>query len=220
MSSDFENDDFDEFDNDYEYVPYHSDIIEAIAPIIKQYLADYYGERMGELEAEIYIEIEKALKDGFIFVEMIPEILFNNRSITHAEFDVALEAYSPSGKTFNWPRPEHWFDRDYSDDDNDDTFLEDSDPIDLTEEQRMAKKVVDHINNMQNEHAAFANFIKMGFDRLTLDVQAYLVKTTIFDLEILTEKGLEKLQECISLTIEDVLEKLYNVVEGDLRNKE
>lgn len=223
MSSDFDNDLDDEFDDDdYEYVPFYTMVQQEIGPKVKQYLTDYYGERMEKLEAETYLEIENIIKAGFLFADMIPDLLFNNRSITNEEFDVAIETYKRSDKTFNWPRPEYWFDRDFSDDDDDDDdrFLEDSDPIDLTEEQRKAKKVIELIDNMQDEHAAFANFMKKGFEILSADVQQYLVKTSIFDLEILTEKGFEEIQECIYYMISELLDSVYGVVQTDLENKE
>jgi hypothetical protein len=219
MSGDFDNDLIDEFDDDsYEYVPFYTMVQQAIYPKIKQYLSDYYGERMGELEAETFLELENTIKEGFIEADMIPDLLYNHRSISDEEFDAAIEAYSPSSKTFNWPRPEYWFDKDYSDDDED-TFLEDSDPIDLTEEQRLAKKAIDHINNFQEEHVAFANFVKMGFETLIQDVQQYLVKVGRFDLEILTQEGFEALQECIYYMISELLNDVYEVVETDLNNK-
>lgn len=222
MSSDFDNDLDDEFDDDdYEYVPFYSMVQQAIGPKVKEYLSDYYGERMANLEAETYLEIENTIKEGFLEADLIPDILYNNRSITNEEYDVAIENYSRSDKTFNWPRPEYWFDKDYiSDDEDEDSFLEDSDPIDLTEEQRLAKKTIEIIDNLQEEHAAFANFVKKGFEILSADVQQYLVKTSIFDLEILTEKGFEEIQECIYYMISELLDSVYGVVQTDLENKQ
>ena len=223
MGSDFDNNQFDEFDDDsYEYVPFYSELHQAIGPKVKQYLSDYYGERMAKLEAETYLEIEKTIKENFLVADMIPDLLYNHRSITRDEFDAAFETYSPSGKTFNWPRPEYWFDKDYSsdDEDDDDRFLEDSDPIDLTEEERKAKKIIEIADNMQNEHVAFANFIKNGFEILSQDVQRYLVKVASLDLEVLTEEGFEALQECIYYMIAELLNVVYEVVETDLINKQ
>lgn len=224
MSSDFNNDDLDDddddYDDDYEYVPFYTMVQQAIGPKVKQYLSDYYGERMEKLEAETYLEIENTIKEGFIIAEMIPEIFYKNRNITNEAFDIAIETYTRSDKIFNWPRPKYWFDRDFSSDDDDDRFLEDSDPIDLTEEQRWAKKTVELIDKMQDEEAAFANFVKKGFEILSLDMQQYLVKTSIFDLEVLTEKGFEEVQECIYYIISDLLDGVYRVVETDLENKQ
>src|SRR5690606_2029633 len=109
-------------------------------------------------------ELENTIKKGFIEADIIPDLLYNHRSISHEAFDAALETYIPTGKTFSWPRPEYWFDRNFTDEEEEeDTFLEDSDPIDLTEEQLKAKQLIEHIDKMQEEEANFADFVKRGF---------------------------------------------------------
>lgn len=221
MDSDFDPDSLDEFeDDDYEYISFFKSVRQFMEPHLKEFLSSYYGERMGQLESGTYIDLENAIKEGFFWADNIPDLLYNNRSISDEAFDAALDTYIPTGETFSWPRPKYWFDGNFTyDEEDEDTFLEDSDPIDLTEDQRRAKQIIEHVDNMQEDAASFADFVKKGFDTLSPKMQQYLEKVGPIDLHYLTAEGFEKVQENIFFVISDLLETMYGIVESDLESK-
>lgn len=216
----YDDADFDD-DDDFELGTFGLIMYEAIGPKVKQYLSDHYGDHMLELEAETYVKIEEVIKDGFYFGAVdIPELFYHNRSISNEAFDDLFETYKRTGKTFTWPRPKYWFDRDFNnDDDDDDSYLEDSDPIDLNEQEQMAKKAIEAADNFLNDYAAFANFTKKGYDILSKDVQDFLAYRAPLDLEILTEEGFKQVEESIFWMITELLSDLFGLVNYDLENK-
>ena len=223
LEDDFD-DDFDEYidEDGYEYYSFTAEAHEAMAPKIKQFLSDYYGDKMAELEAETYLDIEEIIKEAFEYdADMIPDLLYEHRGIPNDEFDAAMEAYVRTDKTFDWPRPEYWFDRAFGDEEEDEieTYLKESDPMDLTEEEILARNVIEAADNMIDGHASFADFTKKGFEILSKHMQQHMIDVAIFDLEVLTEKGFEELQDDIFWLITEMLDKLHGTIEADLSEK-
>lgn len=207
-------------DEDFDYQPFYILMMEAIGPKVKQYLYHHFGNSMTQLEAETYLEIEKTIKAGFMEADMIPDLLYQNRSITDsATFETALQAYVRKAKTFNWPEPTYWFDKEFVGDDQEDSYLEDSDPEDLNASERKDRGLLASCDTLLDEHATFANFTKNGFEILNNNAHQYLEDVASFDLEILTEEGFKKLQECIFYLLTELLNEVYGVVQYDLRNK-
>ena len=114
MNSDFEPEEDDDFDPAFDgsfFMDFEADAYSIIAPIIKGFLATYYGDAMAELESETYLDIEAIIKDSFMYeVSLLPDLLYAHRSITDNEtFETALNSYVRSSDTvITWPRPECW----------------------------------------------------------------------------------------------------------------
>jgi|GEM_PF-1531100 len=223
---DFEDDDYD--DDDYEFVSFGTEMGQDLSANVKQFLADYYGDKMAELDSETYVDIEEIIKEAFYYeCDGIPDLLYNNRTITHQEFDEFYENYKYTPKSFEWPaRKEEWFDRTFGEDDEEDehkdfeTYLKESDPIDLNEQEQAIKNIIDAADNMLDWHSGFADFTKKGYDKLSPEIQQYMDKRIALDLEVLTAEGFVKLQETIFWLITEMLDKLYGTIEADLRGDE
>ncbi|MEZ4802851.1 MAG: hypothetical protein R2797_08755 [Gelidibacter sp.] len=231
---DFDDDDYDDYEewetdeNDFKLGEFGVMMGMNLGSNVKEYLAEYYGEDvMANLEPETYLEIEKIIKDYFYYECMdIPDILYNNRSITHEELEAYEEAYVYTPKSFDWPkRTGEWFERDFSeyndDDENEDleTYLKESDPIDLTEDEKKIRKVIEAADNLIDGHAAFADFTKRGYQKLSVEFLQYLDKRLALDLEVTTEEGFKKIEETVYFLITEMLNELYGAVNYDLKNK-
>jgi hypothetical protein len=192
---------------------------DALAPVIKQFLSAYYGEPFYNLNAETYLEIEKTIRADFIFASEIPDILWRYRTITDPdEFDNALANFIPPKTSFVWPMNEHWFDRDYSneEDDDEDDFLEDSDPVDLSDTEIRAKKIINLADEITSNTQRFAHFMKSGYDITIKAAQLFLERNASFDLSILSPEGFEKLQNELDMLVETILEDLEALINGEL----
>ena len=208
-----------EFDN-YEYEDdkcFDELMRESLSPKVKKFLNEYYGERFYELDAETYREIDKTIKADFKFADEIPNILFRYRTITdEEEFDKALDNFVPSGKPIVWKKNKNWFDSDFNEEDDEDTFLEDSDPVDLTEEQRKAKELIEHIDDMLDFTKGFAHFMRSGHDAIMKESHLFMQNCASFDLSILSPEGFEELQSQLDLLVETLLEDLHGLIDTDL----
>lgn len=236
LNNNFEEDDFDDDDfDDDEYYDDDDDIYglgnfgkeveKTLGTNVKQFLAEYYGEEvMANLESETYLEIENIIKEAFYYgFNDVPDVLYLNRSIPHEDFDAAMDAYVYTPKSFDWPkRTDEWFERDFGNDEEDDieTYLKESDPIDLTEQEIAVKNALDAADNFIDGHAAFADFTKRGYQKLSVDIQNYLNERIAFDLEMVTEEGFKQLEETIYWLITEMLNELFGAVNHDLKNKQ
>jgi hypothetical protein len=211
-----------DFEEDEEYEEEGSviDILyEALSPKIKQFLREYYGKQLYNLQPETYLEINKTIREGFIFASEIPDILYRNRTISDPEaFDNALAKYILPKMTIVWPRHEYWFDHEFGTDDYDDedTFLEDSRPIDLTEDEIKAKNIITLANEITDHTQRMAHFVKTGYEIILKEAQLFLERRAIFDLAILSPEGFDKLHDQLTLLIETILEELQALIDGDL----
>jgi hypothetical protein len=211
-----------EFEEDEEYedeVPFKDLMHDALSSKIKQFITEYFGEQLYNLEPETYLEIEKTIREDFIFASEIPDILYRYRTITDPdEFDKALAKFIPPKTSFVWQKHKNWFDRDFSNDkdDDEDTFLEDSDPIDLTEDEIRAKKIINLENEISNNTKGFAHFMKSGYDITMKEAQLFLARSASFDLSVLSPEGFDTLHNQLDLLIETLLENLEALINGKL----
>ena len=217
----------DQFEDHEDNEMFFEDLMrEALSPKIKQFLNDYFGERIYNLKSETYLQIEKTIREDFILAAQIPEVLYLHRTIKDPdEFDEALANFVPSQTFIIWPENKHWFDQDFSDDDDnddddDDTFLEDSSPSDLTPEQLMAKEIINIADEIANESRNMAHFMKSGYEIIIKQAQIFLEENALFDLAILSPEGFEELDEEMNLLIETILENLEAIFYGDLHSDE
>lgn len=204
-----------ELDEEFEdEISFSERLYKAISPKIKQFLVNYYGNNFLNLQPETYLEIEKIIKDDIHYLaDDIPGVLYRYRTITDDDkFDEAIDSFVPDNKPINWSVSKNWFDRDFSNNEDDDTFLEDSDPIDLTDDQKRAKKIINLVDEMTNDTQNFAHFMKSGYEIAVKEVQLFLVNNASFDLFILSSEGFTELQNDIDLLISTLLEDLYSLM--------
>lgn len=167
---------------------------QSMAPIIKKFLVDYFGARMYNLEAETYREIDEIIKDAFIFGEDIPLHLNTHRTIK--DEDLREEAYANFNHVdakFVWQKIRQWCDREYANDD-DDKFQEGIFESELTEEQKIAKELIEGVDKMINFPIGFSAFIKQGCELIIPIMQKFMEDTVSFDLSILSPEGYELVQ--------------------------
>jgi len=204
-----------ELDDEFEdEISFSEQLYTAISPKIKQFLVEYYGDNFYNLKPETYLEIETLIEDDILlFASEIPDILYRNRTITDEDkFDEALDNFVPDNIPINWPVIENWFDRDFKEEEEEDTFLEDSNPIDLTEDQKKAKEIVELANEMTENTQSFAHFMKSGYEIVIKEVQLFLKNNASFDLSILSPDGFIALQTHLDLLVSTLLEDLNTLL--------
>jgi hypothetical protein len=206
----------DEPENEEQYEvskPFHQMMYEAIAPKIKQFLSDYFGERFYVLNPETYLQIEESIKDNFIFAAEIPDILYRHRTITDDDqFEEALAKFVPPKTAIAWQKSKNWFDQDFGTGEDEDSFLEDSHNIDLTEEQQIAKKIVETVDDMIEHTRNFAHFMKSGYEITMKEAQSFMERYASFDLAILSAEGFEELNNHMGFMVEQQLEDLEAMI--------
>lgn len=191
-------------------------LYDAISPKVKKFLFDFYGDQFLNLEPETFIEIDVLIKKSLYSCgEEIPDILFRNRKIWNIhEFDQALENFVPDNKPINWPKADCWFNRAFLYEDNDDydNYLEESDPIDLNENEIRAKEIINVADELIENTRNFAYFTKSGYEILNQEIQLFLEKTASFDLSILSIEGFKTLQNRIYFEMDHLLDDLYSLM--------
>ncbi len=206
---------------DFEYSkPFHQLMQEAVSPKINQFLIDYFGEAFFNLNPETYRLIEKTIKENFIFTIEIPGILYRYRTITDTDqFDETLAKFVPPKTGVIWQKHQNWFDRDFKEDDDDNdenTFLEDSQADDLNKEQQKAKEIIHTANNIIEHTNNFGYFMKMGYDLTIKEMQLFLESNASFDLSILSAEGFGELYDLMNFTVEKLFEDLEALINKEL----
>ncbi len=206
-----------EFDDDDEFETMQSfdeELYEAISPKVKQFLAEYYGDQLLELPSETYREIESIIKRRlYDYGDAIPDILFRNRTIEDMdEFEQALEKFIPENKPIDWPVAKYWFDKDFSVQEEWDTFLEDTYPINLSKEEVWEMGITKSTNEFFKDTQKFAHFTKTGYELINQAVHQFLEKRASFDLAVLSAAGFESLESHSYLHLETLLEDLFSVM--------
>lgn len=197
-------------ENDEEY-PLKKEFYSTISSAIKQYLSEYYGEKLLNLEPETYSYIETILKEGIDLYNhnLIESIAIHITIKDYDEFYKAMDNYVPDNRAVNWPVLENWFDWNYKELEDDEPFLEDVDEFELTENQRKAKDIVETADNLLYDAQCFNYFVRTGFKRVNSVVHSFLEENISFELSILSEEGFTELQKEIDNMICPVLEELY-----------
>ncbi len=199
-------------DESFEYAAY-----QKIAPAAKTFLSAYLGEKLLHLEPEAYSEIEKAIKRNIYYqADSLPDILYNHCTIKDSEeWDKAFDNFINDKLPISWHNTEHWFDRDFCFDSNDeeDTFLENAYDFELNEEQKKAKKVVDVADSILNNTQNLTTFMRSGFPVFNAATRQFLIDTCIFDLKYLSTEGFIELQKQIDTMNEMILEDLHAIIQ-------
>lgn len=200
-----------EDDESNEWVYYGTQMHQELAPIVKKFLVDYFGERTYNLEAEAYREIDEIIRTGFAFGDDIPDDLRRHRTIKDEDlWEEAYNNFRRKDAKINWVRKPQWYDKVYVNDD-DDEFLEDIPESELTEEQKIAQKVVECADDIIDFQIGFSAYMKQGCDLLIPAMQKFIEDNASFDLTILSPEGYEKVQNDLDLIADFILDRLYMI---------
>ncbi len=185
----------DELEDNDKIIASGTEVYNALAPCVKKFLTDYFGERLYTLESETYREVEEIIRrDLEINTDGIPDHLYRNRTKTdHLPYYKLINNFNENIAPIKWPEESHWYDRQIPMND-DDKSLEDIPESELTENQKLAKLIIDSVDRIQIIHNRFANFMKQGCAVFIPALQSFLVETSSFDLSILTHEGLRFMQ--------------------------
>jgi hypothetical protein len=179
---------------------------QAMAPTIKKFLVDYFGARMYNLEAETYREIDEIIKDAFIFGCDIVNHLHIYRTIKDEHlWEEAFNNFKRKDAKFNWQKMPQWCDREYANDD-DDKFQEGIFESELTEEQKIAKELVEGVDKMISFQNGFSDFMKQGCELIISGMQKFIEENASFDLTFLSPDGYEQVQE----DLEEIAASLFD----------
>ncbi len=196
----------------FEYAAY-----QKIAPAIKTFLSSYLGEKLLHLEPKAYSYIESAIKRNIYYqANLLPDILYNHCTIKDSdEWDKAFDNFINNKLPIPWHDTKQWFDRDFcfdSNDEEEETFLENAYDFELNEEQKKAKKAVDVADSILNNTQNRTIFMRAGFPVLNAATRQFLIDTSIFDLKILSDDGFIELQKQIDMMNEMILEDLHAII--------
>ena len=198
---------------------FYYEVYQALNPVIKTFLSSYFGERLFHLEPEAYSDVEAAIKKNIHYnADFLPDILYNHCTIKDSEeWDKALENFKNDNLPIPWHDSEHWFDRDFGsdtdDDEDDDTFLEDAYDFELKEDQQRAKKVVEAADSILNNTQDFALFMRAGYKKINAATRQFLIDNCIFDLKYLSAQGFIELQKQVDKMNEMILEDLFAIIQ-------
>ena len=201
-------------DEEYEECVYYGvEMHQVMAPIVKKFLVDYFGELMYNLESETYREIDKIINDAYLFGDDIPADLRKHRTIKDEDlWEEASNNFNRKDAKFAWQRKPQWYDKVYAND-NDEEFLEDIPESELTKEQKIAKKVFECADNIIDFHIGFSAFMKQGCDLLIPAMQKYMENTISFELSILSPEGYELVQNDLEGIAANLFDPLYMILQ-------
>jgi len=193
----------------FEYETY-----QVLAPVIKTFLSAYFGERLLHLEPEAYSEIETAIKKNIYYnANSIPDILYNHCTIkNYDDWDKAFDNFKNDKLPVPWHDTQHWFERDFGADDDEDTFLENAYDFELTENQQKAKNIVEAADSIINNTQNLALFMRAGYQVLNAATRQFLNDFAIFDLKYLSDDGFIDLQKQMDMMNEMLLEDLSAII--------
>lgn len=204
MEDDFESEEMEDEDSP----SFGEGLYHQIAAPIKQFLTNYFGDRLNDAPAQTFRDIEDQLKtDIILYATMIPEHLYHYRSITdYDEWDKACDAFVwDKNAVYPWPVLEKW----YNLPDN-----EEDEPMDEDEYEDLpadAKRVIDAADKLLDHHANFKGFMQPCCEVIIKETQKNLAISAAFDLSILSAEGYIALQQTINMLAEVVAENLHAI---------
>ena len=94
--------------------------------------------------------------------------------------------------------------------------MEDIPESELTEDQKLAKEVVETADNILRFHYEFGTFMKNGCHVLVPAMQTYIQEVASFDLYILSPEGFILLKRRLEMMAEITFEHLYDLLRESL----
>lgn len=200
----------DDFEDDGEEILFFHDYLYLyLAPHIKQFLLNYFGDALTNAEAETFRNIEEVIKDGITSNgDMIAHYFYIHRPIKDIDkWDDAVDAYvHDPAIPFNWPVPEEkWYNR-YAKEEEEE---EEEEEVELPEE---AQKIVDLVDDMQSNTKKMATFIDACCEVIVTKTKVYLETGSAYNLVHLSEEGYQQVFGSMRFMAEITAEGLYDVV--------
>ena len=188
---------------------YSMQMHDAMAPIVKKFLVEYFGEQMYNLEPDTYRKIDKIIKDGFSKSKGIIKYFQIHRTIEDDDLcEEALNKFDRKDAKFSWQRIPQWYDEEYENDD-DERFWEDIPESELNEEQKKAKELDENTDEVIRFRVGYSSFMKQGCVLLIPAMQKYMEETVSFDLSILSPEGYEHVQGDLDGLADYLFNNLY-----------
>lgn len=201
-------------DGEYEkWGAFDTKMRDALAPIIKKHLVDFYGERLYDLESETYRDIDENIRKEFVFGDRIADNLNTYRTIIDDElWDVAYNNFDRKDAKFAWHLVYPWDGtiNEY----NKDFIIK----IPQSEEnKRLREKLAENVcvDKIVFEPDIFTSYMVKGCDLLIPAIQKYIEDTASFDLTILSLKGYTMLQFDLEEITGNIFDSLYEIIEGE-----
>lgn len=201
-------------DGEYEkWGAFDTKMRDALAPIVKKYLVDFFGERLYDLESETYREIDENIRKEFVFGDRIADNLNKYRTIIDDElWDDAYNNFNRKDAKFAWQVVYPWDGtvNEY----NKDFIIK----IPQSEENiRLQKEIAESgcFDNVVFEPDIFTSYMVKGRDLLIPAIQKYIEDTASFDLTILSLKGYFMLQYDLEEITGNIFDSLFEIIEEE-----
>ena len=200
-------------DEEYEeWGPYSIQMHDAMAPIIRKFLVDFFGMQMYNLEPDTYREIGVIIKREFTFDDRIANDINNYCTIKDdGLWEETFNNFDRKDAKFSWQIMSHWSDIVY-DNEEDEEFSEDFPESKLTEEQIKAIDEIEWTDKANDYYIQFSSFVKQGCDVLVPAMQKYMEDIAAFDLTILLPEGYEELQNDLEGIADNLFNHLYLMI--------
>ena len=184
---------------------------DALAPIIKKYLVDFFGERLYDLESETYREIDENITKEFVFGDRIADDLNNYCAIKDDElWQEAFNNFNPKDAKFGWQKLSYWEENGYL---NEKDFLIINREPERTEEINKELEKIRFANIVFEVHDRFTEYMQQGRDLIMPDIQKYIEDIASFDLTILPPMGYKELQYDLEDIVGNIFDRLYEIIE-------
>lgn len=188
---------------------YNRQMHDVMAPIVKKFLLDYFGEQMYNLEPAAYLGIDKIIKEGFSLAKGIIKYFHHHRTINDDDLrEEERNKFDRKDATFNWQRIPRWYDEEIENDD-DERFWEGIPESELTKEQKKIKELDESTDEVIRFHAGYLSFMKQGCELLIPAMQNYMEETVSFDLSILSSEGYKRVQGDLDGLADYLFNNLY-----------
>lgn len=198
-------------DGEYEkWGAFDTKMRDALAPIIKKYLVDYFGERLYDLESETYRAIDENIRKEFVFGNCITDNLNKYRTITDDElWDDAYNNFNREDAKFAWQVVYPW----------DGTINEyNKDFVKIFPQSEETKKLLKEltenvcVDKIVYEPDIFTSYMMRGHELLIPAIQKYIEDTASFDLTILSLKGYFTLQHDLEAITSNIFDSLFEII--------
>jgi len=184
---------------------------DAIAPMIKKFLVDYFGDQLYDLESDTYREIDEIIRKEFVFSDRIADDLNNYRTIKDDElWQEAFNNFNRKDAKFGWQKLSYWQENGYL---NEKDFLIINREPERTEEIKKELEKIRNSNIVFELHDRFTEYMRQGRDLIMPDIQKYIEDIASFDLTILPPMGYKELQYDLEDIVGNIFDRLYEIIE-------
>jgi len=198
---------------DEKWGSFDTKIHDAMSPMIKKFLVDYFGDQLYDLESDTYREIDEIIRKEFVFSDRIADDLNNYRTIKDDElWQEAFNNFNPKDAKFGWQKLSYWEENGYL---NEKDFLIINREPERTEEQKKELEKIRCANIIFDVHDRFTEYMQQGRDLIMPDIQKYIEDTASFDLTILPPVGYKELQYDLEDIVGNLFDRLYMIIEKE-----